>query len=105
MTRIRTARLLDTLPACLLAAVILLGSSASAQLGGTAGAFTRLGFGARGQGMGNAMTAVNHGIISALYNPALTPFQTGHVLYGNYSLLSLDRKLNQISYTQSISIS
>jgi hypothetical protein len=79
---------------------IFMTASAAAQLGGTAGAFTRLGFGARAQGMGNAMTAVNTGIISALYNPALTPFQTGHVLYGNYSLLSLDRKFNQVSYTQ-----
>jgi len=75
-----------------------------AQLGGTAGAFTRLGFGARGQGMGNAMSAVNTGLISVHYNPALSPFQEGHVLYGNYSILSLDRKLNQISYTQQIKL-
>jgi len=85
-----------------LVATALLALNASAQLGGTAGAFTRLGFGARGQGMGNAMSAISSGIISSYYNPALTPFQDGHVLYGNYGVLSLDRKLNQISYTQNI---
>ena len=90
--------------AVLLFAFLAYPEPAIAQLGGTAGAFTRLGFGARAMGMGNAHTAVPYGTISALYNPALTPFQTGHVLYGNYALLSLDRKLNQISYTQSITL-
>lgn len=83
---------------------MLPGMRSHAQIGGIAGAFSRLGFGARGQGMGNAMAAIPRGIISSHYNPALTPFQKGHVLYGNYSFLALDRKLNQISYTQSIQI-
>lgn len=71
---------------------------------GTAGAFTRMGFGARGQGMGNAMTTVNSGTISTYYNPALSAFQEGHVLYGSYAFLALDRKFNQVSYTQMIRI-
>lgn len=71
---------------------------------GTAGAFTRMGFGARGQGMGNAMTTVNNGTISTYYNPALSAFQDGHVLQGSYGFLALDRKFNQISYTQMIRI-
>lgn len=75
---------------------------AQAQVGGVAGAFTRLGFGARGQGMGNALSAVTTGTVSSYYNPALTPFQKGHVLYGSYSVLTLDRRLNQISYTQPV---
>ena len=33
-------------------------ASAEAQLAGTAGTFARMGFGARGMGMSNAMTAV-----------------------------------------------
>lgn len=81
---------------------LLAAAPAAAQTGGTAGAFTRLGFGARGMGMGNALTAVNHGIVSSQYNPALSAFQEGHVLYGNYGILALDRRLNHISYTQSI---
>ncbi len=71
---------------------------------GTAGAFTRMGFGARGQGMGNALTTVNTGTISTYYNPALSAFQEGHVLHGSYGILSLDRKFNQVSYTQMIRI-
>jgi hypothetical protein len=71
---------------------------------GTAGAFTRLGFGARGQGMGNAMTTVNSGTVSTYYNPALSAFQEGHVLHGSYSFLALGRVLNQVSYTQMLRI-
>lgn len=88
----------------ILPAILLTTTITQAQLGGTAGAFTRMGFGARGQGMGNAMSSIDYGIVASLYNPALTPFQTGHVLSGNYSLLSLDRKLNQISYTQNVTL-
>jgi hypothetical protein len=92
--------------AALLAAASLLAPQAPlhAQPGGTAGSFTRLGFGARGQGMGNALTAVSTGVLSAYYNPALTPFQQGHVLYGSYSMLTLDRRLNEIGYTQPVVI-
>ncbi|MBR9976528.1 MAG: hypothetical protein KFH87_00445 [Bacteroidetes bacterium] len=71
---------------------------------GTAGAFTRMGFGARGQGMGNAMTTVNTGTISTYYNPALSAFQEGSVLHGSYSFLALDRRFNQVGYTQMIRI-
>ena len=74
------------------------------QIGSSAGGFTRLGFGARGQGMGNAMSAITTGTIASHYNPALPCFQEGHVFYGNYSILSLDRKLNQVSYTQNLAI-
>lgn len=81
---------------------VVLSFSALAQPGGTAGAFSRMGFGARGMGMGNALTAVPHGLISSHYNPALTPFQEGNVLYGSYSFLALDRQLNQVSYTQGL---
>ncbi len=71
---------------------------------GAAGAFTRMGFGARGQGMGNALSTVIDGTISTYYNPALSAYQEGHVLYGSYAFLALDRKFNQISYTQTIRI-
>jgi hypothetical protein len=102
MTRHSIRSLATLLPAVFIMSAFLPGVTAFAQLGGTAGAFTRLGFGARGQGMGNALSAVNYGTISSLYNPALTPFQEGHVLYGNTSLMSLDRRLHQISYTQNV---
>lgn len=75
---------------------------AFAQLAGRAGAFARMGFGARAVGMGNAMTAVVSGEINAHYNPAVTPFaehRFGSVAFG---ILSLDRSLNFLSYTQSV---
>ena len=84
--------------------ILLLSASAAQAQNGTAGAFTRLGFGARGQGMGNAMTTVNTGTVSTYYNPALSAFQEGHVLHGSYSFLALDRVLNQVSYTQMLRI-
>ena len=73
-----------------------------AQLAGTPGAFARLGFGARGMGMGNAMTAVGEGDVSSYYNPAATPFLTGRIVSASFGLLSLDRSLNTLSYSQAI---
>ncbi len=75
-------------------------SSVHAQYGGTAGAFTRIGFGARGPAMGNAMTAVVSGELSPYYNPALTAFQRDHVITAAYTVMSLDRSLNFVQYSQ-----
>jgi len=74
------------------------------QLGGHPGAFTRMGFSARGIGMGNAMTSVTSGDIMGLYNPALSPFQDDHLINLSYSFLSLDRKLNFITYTKNFKL-
>jgi len=82
--------------------VVFLAGSLHAQLAGTPGAFTRLGFGARGMGMGNAMTAVRDGDLSSFYNPAVTPFLTSRVGAVSFGLLSLDRSLNTLSYSQAI---
>ncbi len=64
------------------------------------GAFSRMGFGARGMGMGNAMSAVIHGDLVAYYNPALSVFQEDNSFQTSYSILSLDRKLNFLSFTR-----
>jgi hypothetical protein len=82
--------------------VLCTGSAAEAQIGGTAGSFSRLGFGARGMGMGNALTAVNTGDISTYYNPALAAFSEGRTASATFGLLSLDRYLNFLSFTQSL---
>ncbi len=78
------------------------GMPVNAQLAGTPGAFVRLGFGSRGMGMGNALTAVIDGDVTSFYNPAVTPFLTDRVAAVSYGLLSLDRSLNTLSYSQSI---
>ena len=71
-------------------------------IGGLAGAPMRMGFGARGIAMGNAMTAVINGDIQAYYNPAALPFESSPTAVAAYSVLSLDRRLNYLSYTQSL---
>ncbi|MDD8017427.1 MAG: hypothetical protein PHP42_03530 [Bacteroidota bacterium] len=68
----------------------------------TAGTFSRMGFGARGMGMGNAMTAVKFGELSGSYNPAITPLLKENSASVSYGFLSLDRHLNSIFYSQPI---
>ena len=65
-----------------------------------AGSFSRLGFGARGMGMGNSMTAVIDGNLVSYYNPALAAFQNGNYFQTSYSFLSLDRSLNFLNFTR-----
>lgn len=80
---------------------VAIGTSHS-QTAGTAGAFARMGFGARGIGMGNALTAVIAGDVSTYYNPALSAFSEHRTAAATFSILSLDRYLNFLSYSQSI---
>ncbi len=64
------------------------------------GAFSRMGFGARGIGMGNAMSAVTEGNLVAYYNPALSVFQEKNSIQSSYTFLSLDRSLNYLNFTR-----
>ena len=64
------------------------------------GAFSRMGYGARGIGMGNAMSAVIEGELVSYYNPAVTVFQDGNSFLTGYSFLGLDRSLNFLSFTR-----
>ena len=65
-----------------------------------AGSFSRMGFGARGMGMGNSIGAVTEGNIVSYYNPALSNFQNDNSFQTSYSILSLDRSLNFLSFTK-----
>lgn len=65
-----------------------------------AGAFSRMGYGARGIGMGNSMSAVINGALVSYYNPAVTAFQDGNSVLTGYSFLGLDRSLNFLSFTR-----
>ncbi len=65
-----------------------------------AGSFSRMGFGARGIGMGNSMGAVIDGNLVSYYNPALSAFQQGNYFQTSYSFLSLDRSLNFLNFTR-----
>lgn len=75
-------------------------SQSSDILGGVAGAPFRMGFAARGIGMGNALTAVPFGNVNSYYNPALLPFQPAPTVLLSYGSLSMDRRLNFVSYVQ-----
>ncbi|MBS1517196.1 MAG: PorV/PorQ family protein [Bacteroidetes bacterium] len=73
---------------------------AEAQLGSYAGAFSRMGFGARGMSMGNAVSSDVFGDVSGIYNPALATFQTEGKIDVGYTFLSLDRRLNYVGFTK-----
>lgn len=64
------------------------------------GSFSRMGFGARGIAMGNAMSAVTKGNLVSYYNPAISPFQENNLVQTGYTFLSLDRSLNFLSFTR-----
>ena len=75
-----------------------------AQLGGLPGSFSRLGFSARGMGMGNAMTSVITGDVMGYYNPAVSAFQDDHLINFGHSFMSLDRTMNFVSYTKNFKL-
>lgn len=70
------------------------------ELNSMPGAFSRLGFGARGMAMGNALSAVTTGDLVSYYNPANSVFQEGYSFGTSVSILSLDRSLNFANFTK-----
>lgn len=74
----------------------------SADDGIFAGAFLRMGLGARATAMGNAFTGVAEGSVAAYYNPAGIPFLKARQLSLEYRVLSLDRTFNYIGFATGI---
>lgn len=72
----------------------------NAQLGSYAGAFSRMGFGARGLSMGNSMVSDVFGDINGINNPSLSAFQEQGLVNLGYTFLSLDRRLNFVGFTK-----
>ena len=83
-------------------ALLMAAGPARAQIGGAPGAYARMGFGGRGMGMGNAMVAVISGDLSGYYNPAAVPLASTRGGMGSFGVLSLDRTLNFLGYTQAL---
>ena len=77
-------------------------TGAYSQAGSYAGSFARLGFGARGLSMGNAMVANIFSDVSGYYNPALSTFQEEGYASVGYTFLSLDRQLNFVGFSKKI---
>lgn len=63
-----------------------------------AGAVARMGFGARGIALSNALSADVSGHASPYYNPALAPFVTGQNLEASVALMSFDRQLQFLQF-------
>jgi len=61
-------------------------------------AFTRMGFGARGVAMSNALVADGFGDASPYYNPALAPFMQTQNLELSTALLRFDRQLQFLQF-------
>ncbi|GAB4129765.1 MAG: hypothetical protein Fur0015_03660 [Ignavibacteriales bacterium] len=70
------------------------------ELSSSPGSYSRMGFAARGKALGNSISAVTIGDLNVYYNPALSVFQQGNSFSSAYSILSLDRKLNFLSFTK-----
>ncbi len=66
------------------------------------GSFSRMGFGARGMAMGNAVNAVTLGAMGSYYNPATIAFTDVPTFDASMGLLSLDRSLNFLHFTTHI---
>lgn len=78
--------------------LLLLALGSGAAYGQAAGVFARMGFGARGIAMGNALVADASGDVSPYYNPALAPFASGQSLEASAALLRLDRELQFLQF-------
>jgi len=77
-------------------------SQSTSNLGGLPGSPMRMGFGAEGIGVGNALVAMRSNSVTGYYNPALLPFQGSPVAFASTSFLSLDRSLNFLSYSRHV---
>ena len=76
--------------------------NANADDGILAGAFMRMGLGARANAMGNAYTGLAEGTVAAYYNPAGIPFLETRQVMLSYRFLSLDRNFNYIGFATGI---
>ncbi len=80
---------------------IIMAQPQTSKIASAPGSFSRMGFAARGIGMGNAMTSVTKGQLVSYYNPALVVFQEGNNANLGYTFLSMDRKLNFLNVGRS----
>lgn len=84
----------------LLLILLILPLLVNAQPSGFAGSFSRLGFGPRGMGMGNANIASTDEGIYSYYNPALAAYsKSGSQVDFSTSFMSFDRTLNSLNGT------
>lgn len=78
---------------------LVCGLTVQMSLAQTTGVFSRVGFGARGIGLSNALVADISGDASPYYNPALAPFTRAQSLSVSAALLRLDRELQYLQFS------
>jgi hypothetical protein len=88
----------------LIAMLNIAATNVNAQEGSYAGSFARMGFGARGLSMGNALVSDIYGDVSGYYNPALSCFQDQGYLNLGYTFLTLDRSLNYVGFSKKFNL-
>jgi hypothetical protein len=81
---------------------IIVALSSLSQAQSDPASFARIGLNAKGMSLGNSVSAVTSGNVYTYYNPALASFQNGGSVAASVALLSLDRQLNVLTYTQSL---
>lgn len=87
----------------LLAIIVMLGAGMVHDVHAQAtGVFSRLGFGARGFAMSNALVADAFGQTSPYYNPALAPFTPSQTLEGTVALMTHDREMQFLQFATPI---
>lgn len=89
-----TARTIGKWIACVAMMMLMAGESV-AQTAGTVG---RMGFGARGIGLGNALVADPSGMASPFYNPALAPLTDRQNVEASVGLYSFDRRMQYLQF-------
>lgn len=89
-----------TVKVCLIVFISLLSSVSFAQ--SYPGSFARIGLNAKGMALGNSISALTVGNVYTYYNPALASFQYEGSIAASVALMSLDRQLNVLTYTQGI---
>ncbi len=87
----------------LLLFAFILSNSLKAEDGYYAGAFLRMGLGARDNAMGGAFTGLAQGTEATHYNPAGIPMLKTRLVHISYRFLSLDRTFNYIGFATGIS--
>jgi hypothetical protein len=84
--------------------MVLTFSISYTQIKSAPGAFTRMGFDAKGLSMGNAGSTITSDNYTTYYNPALCSFQEKPTVSATYTFLDLDRNLNTLCYIQQVRI-
>ena len=82
--------------------LVVMGSQGVVGQGVGVGAFSRIGFDARGLAMGNALVASPAADVSPYFNPALLPTASGQRVAGSAAVLAYDRQLQSLEFTTPI---